>query len=429
MTVTAKKHALRRGIAPGPGKMMRLLLLEISAIISWTVLFDAVIGLLSDDWITLLPVSYCFAAILLAWLESGPSRGSKNNPLEALGLGEVRLDGGKPGEWHTFRRVFATPLLVLLFGAGLVPVTKEGLNLIQLFSGTRIVPVDENMDPRPDDVILSGRKKALFKVVAYTLISFLMAALITFVPLNRHNGGSGEKPEVDAGGLSVTDRKLLAGYLEMKALFPDCLEARVRLASLYYRNDMKADLELELEGIRRLDPDHAILLLEEDLSVSMEDLLCDSDSIAMDSAISLPVRRVESIETTAKPKTSGNGLPVPRIEENISETCVDEGETVDSTGTSASPDSGNSGEASIEELTRPASGDTVIIDESPYTVGTPPTGDSSGYVKPAAEDSLEYVKPVTGNSPEYIRPSAEDSLEYAKPVTGTVGNHAEGDPH
>ncbi|MFO8183867.1 MAG: hypothetical protein R6U39_06795 [Candidatus Aegiribacteria sp.] len=287
MTITARKHALLSGISPGRGQMAGLCGMELAAMLSWTVLMQAVLWFLSGSWFPLLPVSYLFAATLLAWLERPERVRRHNDPLEALGLAEISLDGSRPSQWQTFRRVVFTPPLILLFCAGLIRVPGTGRTVLQIISGTRIVPLDESMDPRPDEEIFRSRKTTLMKVIAYTMFSLMMAAVIVFVP-PRLDRGRVEGRIASVHGLPEDERQLLMDYLEMRALYPDCLEVRVRLASLYYRNNMEEDLLIELAHIRRKDPDHAILILEEDLTVDMEDLLVSRDSSFTDSIQFLP---------------------------------------------------------------------------------------------------------------------------------------------
>lgn len=287
MTITARKYALLSGISPGRRRMAGLYSLELVVMMSWTVLMQAVLWFFSGSWLLLLPVSYLFAATLLAWLERPERVRRHNDPLEALGLAEISLDGSRPSQWQTFRRLVLTPPLILLFCAGLIRVPGTGRTVLQLISGTSIVPLDESMDPRPDEEIFRSRKTTLMKVIAYTIFSLMMAAVIIFVPPRLDRGGV-EGRITAVHGLPERERQLLMDYLEMRALYPDCLEVRVRLASLYYRNDMQGDLLIELAHIRRKDPDHAILMLEENLTVDMEDLLVSRDSTFTDSIQYLP---------------------------------------------------------------------------------------------------------------------------------------------
>jgi len=140
----------------------------------------------------------------------------------------------------------------------------------------------------------------------------------------------------------------------MKSMYPDSIEFHVRLASLYYRNDMEEDLLLELNEIRRIDPNHSILMLEADLTITMDDLMVRPDSMYDDSipviiidttppvpedtaehdslvplpdSVSLDLRLVASDSTAA----SQDSLPEPDSTETIDSTIrVDDPTEIDS---------------------------------------------------------------------------------------------------
>ncbi len=262
MTITARKYALFKGIKPGAGALAGLYILEMATILSWTFFLDTIFNYLSGSWFTLLPISYILSVSMLAWMEKSEKR--RNNPLEALGLAEISIQGTRPSEWKTLTRLICTPPLLILFCIGLIPVPGTGMTLLQNISRTKIVPLNTDMDPRPDSEIFRSRRRSLMKVVAYVMISLLVASIIILVPPEM-------KRVQNTGSITVVDqlpeheRELLSGYLQMKSIYPDCLEVHVRLASLYYRNDMEEDLARELAYIRTKDPDHAILLLGENL--------------------------------------------------------------------------------------------------------------------------------------------------------------------
>ncbi|NOQ21455.1 MAG: hypothetical protein GQ565_02235 [Candidatus Aegiribacteria sp.] len=282
MTVTARKHAFLNRISPKVRHLAGFYLLELAVILSWTLLLDTVFNFISGNWFILLPLSYFLAVTMLAWLERSRTGSRGQCPLEAFGLAEISLNGFRPSEWQTLRRLLMTPPLMLLLCAGLVPVPRTGKTILQMISGTRIVPLDADMDPRPDEEIFRSRRKALMKVISYTMVSLMVTAVIILVPSKLSVVRSGGRIS-SVHSLPEKERELLASYLEMKAMYPNSLEYHVRLASLYYRNEMEEDLLLELEQIRRLDPDHSILILEEDLSVTMEDLMVEQDSTFADS--------------------------------------------------------------------------------------------------------------------------------------------------
>lgn len=281
MTLTARKHAWLNRISPKSRQLAGLYILEISVILSWTLLLEALFSLLSGNWYLLLPVSYLLSVTMLAWLEKSRIKTIEQSPFEALGLAEISVHGRNPSEWQTLRRLLFTPPLILS-GIGLIPVPLKKMTLLQLISDTRIVPLNIDMDPRTNGEIQRVRHRALLKVIAYTITSLIVTAIIVFVPpANVVSDGIDQHRAISR--LPQEEEELLAAYLELKTLYPDSIEFHVRLASLYYRNNMEADLVLELEEVRRLDPDHSILLLGEDLSVNMEDLMVDGDSTSADS--------------------------------------------------------------------------------------------------------------------------------------------------
>ena len=296
MTVTARKYALLNRISPGIRQLAGLYLLELAVIFSWTLLLDTVLNLLSGNWFTLLPVSYFLAVTMLAWLEHSRTGVRGQCPLEAVGLAEISLNGSRPTEWQTLRRLLFTPPLLFIFCIGLIPVPRTGKTILQMISGSMIVPLDIDMDPRPDNEIFRCRRKALMKVISYSMLSLMVAAVMILVPPELSRGETAERV-TSLHSLPEEDRELLAAYLEMRAIYPDSLEFRVRLASLYYRNNMEEDLLLELQQIRRLDPDHSILLLEQDFSVTMEDLMIVRDTTFSDS---MQVTVPEEVEPPAE---------------------------------------------------------------------------------------------------------------------------------
>ncbi|MCD4847664.1 MAG: hypothetical protein K8R76_05695 [Candidatus Aegiribacteria sp.] len=318
MTLTARKYAWLNRISPKFRQLAGLYILEISVILSWTLLLEALFSLLSGNWQLLLPVSYLLSATMLAWLEKSRIKRLEQSPFEALGLAEISVHGYNPSEWQTLRRLLFTPPLILS-GIGLIPVPRKKMTLLQLISDTKIVPLNVDMDPRTKEEIQSIRNRALLKVIAYTITSLIVTAIIVFVP-----PGSAVSTGVDQhhaiSRLPQEEEELLAAYLELKTLYPDSIEFHVRLASLYYRNNMEADLVLELEEVRRLDPDHSILLLGEDLSVSMEDLKVDGDSTSADStetfAYLTPITQETEENSLTGDSDSLQAEPVP-IELNL----------------------------------------------------------------------------------------------------------------
>jgi len=115
------------------------------------------------------------------------------------------------------------------------------------------------------------------------MLSALLAATIVFL-MPPDTGTAEDRRTLVAHGLPEQEAILLAGYLEMAAVYPNSIEFHVRLASLYYRNGMLEDLTLELERISQLDPDHPMLLLGEDLDVTFSDILVQPDTLDTDTS-------------------------------------------------------------------------------------------------------------------------------------------------
>lgn len=403
MTVTARKYALLNRISPGVRQLAGLYLLELAVIFSWTLLLDTLLNLLSGNWFTLLPVSYFLAVTLLAWLEHSRTGERGQCPLEAFGLAEISLSGSRPTEWQTLRRLLFTPPLLFIFCIGLIPVPRTGKTILQMISGSMIVPLDIDMDPRPNNEIFRCRRKALMKVISYSMVSLMVAAVMILVPPELSRGETTERIS-SLHSLPEEDRELLAAYLEMRAIYPDSLEFRVRLASLYYRNNMEEDLFLELQQIRRLDPDHSILLLEQDLSVTMEDLMIGQDTTFSDS---MQVTVIEQPEPPAEDTASRDTvllLPdsvsldlIPVSSDSIA-VPVDSMQVIDSSGT----------DTIIEQdsLSLPVAEDSVPQTEIPYIIVTEDT--SAVVIAPSTESAgdAEYAEP-----PETIEETLpEDTL-------------------
>ncbi len=318
MTLTARKYAWINRISPKFRQLAGLYTLEITVILSWTLLLDTLLYQLSGNWYLLLPLSYILSVTMLAWLEKSRIRKMEESPFEALGLAEISIHGHNPSEWQTLRRLLFTPPLILS-GIGLIPVTRKKMTLLQLISCTKIVPLNVDMDPRTNGEIQRVRHRVLWKVIAYTITSLMVTAIIVFAPPDSAVS-TGTDQHHAVSRLPQEEEELLIAYLELKSLYPDSIEFHVRLASLYYRNSMEADLVRELEEVRRLDPDHSILLLGDDLSISMEDLRVDGDSTSTDTLETFAYLTPITQETEEDSLTGGSDSlqaePVP-IELNL----------------------------------------------------------------------------------------------------------------
>lgn len=406
MTVTARKHALLNRISPGFRRLAGLYILELVAILSWTILMDTIFNFLSGSWIILFPLAYLLSTTILAWLERSETR-AHNSPLEACGLAEIGLDGSRPSQWQTLRRVFFTPPLLLALGIGTIPLPIVKKTLMQVISGTRIVPVDITMDPRSESEILSLRRKALMKVISFSMVSLMVSAFIVMVPPELNTQEIRNRTS-SAHGLPENERELLASYLEMKALYPDCLEFHVRLASLYYRNDMEEDLALELVQIERLDPNHSMLILRRDLSVGMDDILVSGDSSQTDtSSITSSI-----IEETETPVETDDDHESPSDSVSLDLTLVA------SDSSSADTDTSKADTDSLTPAPADSSPDFSLTDTLD-TQETVPV-DTTGFEDPDSTEAVTVVEPAAQDSSDTEDQTAASETAEADPeVTDT----------
>lgn len=250
---------------PRPGRVIALAGLETLLVISWTILGASLLALLWSGWYLAVPVFYLFALSVAAEVESN----SRRSPATALGItihGE-RTYGMK------LLRIGLTPPMLLLGMAGYIRCFRGGFSLPESITGTDFRELDLQLDPRPQAIILAGRTIAKRWVTAYTVSALLVAGamfVLSVLVIHDENPSGTHRQETE---MSESDRELLALYLELSALHPDELEYHVRLASLYHRNSMNSDLQFQLEEIRRLNPEHAMLVLADTSEISVEDLI------------------------------------------------------------------------------------------------------------------------------------------------------------
>ncbi len=391
MSITARKHAWLGGDTPGHLHRLGLYATETVLLLSWTMLLDSLFMLLSGSLFLLLPVSYLLACMLLAAMEHARGGTAMPDPQAAFGLAEVRLDGGQPTQWQSLVRLLLTPPLLLALGLAFLPVPGRDLSLLQLLSGTRMVHLREELDTRPASEVQRARRMERLKVAAYAFSAALFAALVLLAP----RGAAWEetdRPDIGAvAGMSAADARLLAGYLELSGLYPDSLEYHVRLASLYWRNDMHEDLRMELLEIARLDPYHPMLLLAEDLSVSIEDL---------------QPGELEPDTTAEEPETvppSGAAAYAPAAQDSIppfdADTMVAPPDTAVSTG--AQPDTSAAVVPPGPDTLR-AAGDADPETTPADTTGGPTAGSGDepatepGAAPPSAGDAADPPEPGEG---------------------------------
>ncbi len=261
--------------------MLALAGLETLLVLSWTILGASLLALLWSGWYLALPVFYFVALSLTAAVEYN----SRQSPATALGVtihGE-RTYGVK------LLRIGLTPPLLLLGMVGYLRCFKGGLSLPEAISGADFRELDLQLDPRPRAIVMAGRKVAKRWVTAYTASAILGSAVVFFLanPLVI-DVNTADNPS-QFSRMSESDRELLVTYLELTALHPDELEYHVRLASLYHRNNMNSDLQVQLDEIRRLNPEHALLVLGDTSSVTLDSLLVAREDSLLPDTLMLPV--------------------------------------------------------------------------------------------------------------------------------------------
>jgi len=266
--------------------------LETLLVLSWTILGASLLALLWSRWYWAVPVFYAFALSLTAGVENS----SRQSPATALG---VTIHGEKTYGMKLLR-IGLTPPLLLMGMVGYMKCFKGGLSLPEAASGTDFRELDLQLDPRPRAIVMEGRKVAKRWVTAYTTSAIIVSAVMFLLanPLIDNDNPTSEQDLY--GEMSESDRQLLTLYLELAALHPDELEYHVRLASLYHRNNMLSDLENQLSEIRRLNPEHALLILGDTSRVGFDDLVSTPDSLIPDS---LPVIPEQVDSTVTEPDT------------------------------------------------------------------------------------------------------------------------------
>ncbi len=307
--------------------MIALAGLETLLILSWTILGASLLALLWSRWYLGIPFFYMMALGLTAGVENT----SRQSPATALGIsihGE-RTYGMK------ILRIGITPPMLLLGLLGYLSCFRGGLSVPERVSGADFRELELQLDPRPRDIIIRGRAVAKNWVRAYTasaiVVSAVMFILANPLVIEEERVGTADH---DITELSRSDRELLAAYLELSALHPEELEYHVRLASLYYRNSMHEDLQNQLEEVRRLNPEHSILVLADSSRITFEDLLpaSDRDSLPDEPVFipSLPDTTVQEPEPELESEPELEPEPEPELEpepEPIEETTSETEET------------------------------------------------------------------------------------------------------
>jgi len=236
--------------------------------VAWAALAGALFLPLTRLWIFSMLPAALIAINFLATMELS----GEGSPLVSLELEQHPANGGKGvSRLSVYFRILLTVLLfptlligyaTLLFGRASVP---------ELITGIRITAVNRGLDPRPRSVIRDIVRKTGLRLWVLIIVP-LVAATAAFLLLHTAPSVMSLQSNEIQNGLSSKEQELLTHYLELTALHPEELEYHVRLASLYYRNNMQQDLTNELTVIEGIDSTHAILLLADSTSFTFSQL-------------------------------------------------------------------------------------------------------------------------------------------------------------
>lgn len=263
---------LRKLSGAGYARLLGLGGLETLLALTWGYLLHSLAGLPLSNQSYLIPLWYLASCMMISLLERY-SRFGDANPLAALGILQLTAEGDRPGLPRIFLRVLLTPFCLLALTLGLAPALFGKASVAEYLAGIRLVRTVPALDPRSPEAITSRRRSVLAKVSGYALLSLAAAGTVASLPEPSIHLSPRVVVRDPADTVDGPDRELLREYLQMSARYPDSIEYHVRLASLYYRNDMGSDLRNELLQIRRLDPHHPMLLLGEDVDLTFRDLL------------------------------------------------------------------------------------------------------------------------------------------------------------
>lgn len=308
--------------------MLALALQETLFVVAWGALGGALFLPLTSIWFFAVPPAMLTAIYFLVLMElSGDA-----NPLISLEIRQHSLKNGrKISRWAVYFRIFFTVIFFPAALLGYIPLLFGKKSLPELLSGSRLFSIDRRLDPRPESAIEWINKRSKIRVRTLTFVPMAAAASVFILLYSAPDVVSVQLPE-EQYGLPPYEQELLTNYLELISLHPDELEYHVRLASLYYRNDMQQDLAAELAIIRQIDPGHAILILADTTSFTfsmLEPLQPDSaawtepSTEAVASLLSADSSGIAVSDSLAVPQDSIIPTVAPEITDAMEETALE----------------------------------------------------------------------------------------------------------
>lgn len=289
-------------------KVLALALQETLFATAWGALAGALFLPLTSLWAyAILPGVLLSIHFLVSMEQSG-----NGSPLISLEIRQYSAYRQKSASrMRIYCRILLTIILFPVVLIGYIPLLFGKTSLPELFTGLRITATDRRLDPRPVSTINAIVRNASIRIRTLTIVPFAAAAA-AFILLHSAPSVMLLNTEEIQEGLTEHEEDLLTHYLELAALHPEELEYHVRLASLYYRNNMEQDLMNELKVIAEIDSTHAILILADTTVFTFEML----ESIPDDSSgidLTIPVTTIYNVQadSTVADSTASDSLEIP----------------------------------------------------------------------------------------------------------------------
>lgn len=290
-------------------KVLALALQETLFAAAWGALAGALFMPLTNLWMyAILPAVLISIHFLVSMEISGDG-----SPLISI---EIKQFSAKGARFLSRKSIYFRILLtVILFPTaliGYIPLLFGKSSIPELITGIRLTATDRRLNPRDPAEINDLIKKAAIRIRTLTIVP-LGAAAAAFLLLHSAPDAMLMLTPQTQEGLPEHEQELLTHYLELTALHPGELEYHIRLASLYYRNNMQQDLMNELSAIEGIDPTHAILILADSTAFSFEMLEpLPEDSSSLNSTTLNTFTVTETLpDSTEADSTATDSLVVP----------------------------------------------------------------------------------------------------------------------
>ncbi|MCK5840744.1 MAG: hypothetical protein KAH31_01140 [Candidatus Sabulitectum sp.] len=289
-------------------KVLALALQETLFAAAWGALAGALFLPLTNLWVyAILPGVLLSIHFLVSMELSG-----NGSPLISLEIRQYSAYKHKSvSRIRIYCRILLTIILFPVVLIGYIPLLFGKTSLPELFTELRITATDRRLDPRPVSTINAIIRNASIRIRTLTIVPFAAAAA-AFILLHSAPSVMLLNTADIQDGLTEHEEELLTHYLALAALHPEELEYHVRLASLYYRNNMEQDLMNELEVIAEIDSTHAILILADSTVFTFEML----ETIPDDSSginLTIPVMTISDVQadSTLADSTASDSLEIP----------------------------------------------------------------------------------------------------------------------